>query len=154
MLKKSLVFGTKDRKIAIVRADQGERGSRTESPVNKVAQPPISFSNFAGLQGASRTNHALCAVSASAPLMITAGFILLVSIVAQIDSASASTLYLAYLGPESPAVTPGSGSATLRLSDDQRSAIVSFEYSNLTSAVTGVHIHGPADPGEKAPILF
>ena len=86
--------------------------------------------------------------------MITAGFILLVSIAAQIDSASASTLYLAYLRPESPAATQGSGSATLRLSDDQRSAIISFEYSNLTSAVTGVHIHGPADPGEKAPILF
>ena len=51
-------------------------------------------------------------------------------------------------------MTPGSGLATLRLSDDQTSAIVSFQYSNLTSAVTGVHIHGPADPGETAPILF
>lgn len=63
-------------------------------------------------------------------------------------------LYIAYLRPESPAVTLGSGTATLRLSDDQTSAIISFRYSNLTSAVTAAHIHGPADPGETAPILF
>jgi len=88
------------------------------------------------------------------PLLISGAFVFLLHITGQLDSASASTLYLAYLRPESLAVTPGSGSATLRLSDDQRSAIISFEYSNLTSAVTGVHIHGPADPGEKAPILF
>lgn len=136
------------------RADPGERGSRTDSAMNKVAQAPKYFSNFAGLPGASRIHRALCAISSWVPVMITAGSILLVSIAAQTRSAFASTLYLAYLRPESPAVTPGSGSATLRLSDDQRSAIVSFEYSNLTSAITGVHIHGPADPGEKAPILF
>jgi uncharacterized protein (DUF1800 family) len=73
---------------------------------------------------------------------------------AQRDSAYGSTLYLAYLRPENSAVSPASGTATLRLSDDQMSAILSFQYSNLTSPITAVHIHGPADPGETAPILF
>ena len=72
----------------------------------------------------------------------------------QLDNACGSTVYLAYLRQESPAVTSGSGTATLRLSDDKTSAIVSFQYSDLTSAITGVHIHGPADLGQTAPILF
>ena len=48
-----------------------------------------------------------------------------------------------------------SGTAILQLSDDQTSATLSFRCSNLTSPLTAVHVHGPADPGETgAPILF
>jgi uncharacterized protein (DUF1800 family) len=78
----------------------------------------------------------------------------LFSVAARLDSACGSTLYLAYLRAGTPAVTPASGTATLRLSDNQTPAILSFQYFNLTSPITGVHIHGPADPGETAPILF
>jgi uncharacterized protein (DUF1800 family) len=48
----------------------------------------------------------------------------------------------------------GSGTAALQLSADETSAVISFSYSNLTSGVTGTHIHGPADPGQSAGILF
>jgi len=48
----------------------------------------------------------------------------------------------------------GSGTAALQLSADETSAVISFSYSNLTSAVTGTHVHGPADPGQSAGILF
>jgi len=75
-------------------------------------------------------------------------------IVAQITSAYGSALYIAYLRPEGPTVTPASGLATLRLSDDQKSAVLSFDFAHLTSEVTSVHVHGPADLGETAPILF
>jgi len=48
----------------------------------------------------------------------------------------------------------GTGTAALQLSSDETSAVVSFSYSNLTSGVTGTHIHGPADPGQSGGILF
>ncbi len=31
---------------------------------------------------------------------------------------------------------------------------MSFSFSDLTSAQTGAHVHGPADPGTNAPIIF
>ncbi len=79
----------------------------------------------------------------------------LFSAAAQLESACGSTLYLAFLRAESTATTPASGTAILQLSDDQTSATLSFRCSNLTSPLTAVHVHGPADPGETgAPILF
>jgi hypothetical protein len=65
-----------------------------------------------------------------------------------------STLFLADLRPQGTATTQGYGSATLRLSADGNSAILSFQYSNLTGPITGMHIHGPADPGTSGGILF
>jgi uncharacterized protein (DUF1800 family) len=56
---------------------------------------------------------------------------------------------------EIPPVSPaGSGTATLILSPDETAALVSLNFTNLTSAQTGAHVHGPADPGNNAPILF
>lgn len=67
---------------------------------------------------------------------------------------TAETIYLATLRPEGSASSPGAGQAVLRLSADQKTAIVSFNYANLTTAVTSAHIHGPADPGQSGQILF
>jgi len=46
MLKKSLVFGTKDRKIPIVRADQGERGVAHRIPCEQGDPTPDLFQQF------------------------------------------------------------------------------------------------------------
>ena len=51
-----------------------------------------------------------------------------------------STLFIAQLRGQLPGAQ-GSGTATLRLSDDGRSAIFAFQFSNLTSPVSGMHIH-------------
>jgi uncharacterized protein (DUF1800 family) len=56
---------------------------------------------------------------------------------------------------EIPPVSPaGNGTATLLLAPDETAALVSFSFSNLTSGQTGAHVHGPADPGNNAPIIF
>src|SRR4029077_15947108 len=64
------------------------------------------------------------------------------------------TLYLAQLRAQDGVTSSGSGTAALQLSADETSAVVSYSYSNLTSAITGVHVHGPADPGQSGGILF
>ena len=61
----------------------------------------------------------------------------------QPPQADGSTLFIAQLRPQSGAATQGSGSATLRLSGDEQSAILTFDFTNLTGPVTGMHIHGP-----------
>ena len=63
------------------------------------------------------------------------------------------TTYIARLRAQSVGAV-GSGTATLKLAADEASAIIAFSYSNLSSPVTGVHTHGPADPGQSAGILF
>ena len=72
----------------------------------------------------------------------------------QPPQADGSSLFLADLRPQGSASTQGYGSATLRLSADGSSVIFSFQYSNLTGPITGMHIHGPADPGTSGGILF
>ena len=53
-----------------------------------------------------------------------------------------STLFIAQLRGQIPGAQ-GSGTATLRLSNDGKTAILTFEFSNLSSPVTGMHVHGP-----------
>ena len=64
------------------------------------------------------------------------------------------TTYLAMLRPEGAVTSPASGASVLRLSADEKSATVTFNYSNLTTPTTSGHIHGPADPGQSGNILF
>jgi uncharacterized protein (DUF1800 family) len=64
------------------------------------------------------------------------------------------TLYIGQLRAQGGIASPGSGTATLRLSADETSAVIAFTYSNLTSPITGIHVHGPADPGQSGQILF
>jgi uncharacterized protein (DUF1800 family) len=61
----------------------------------------------------------------------------------QPPSADGSTLYLAQLRPQGSAASQGSGTATLRLAADGKSAVISFDFSNLSGPITGMHIHGP-----------
>lgn len=63
-------------------------------------------------------------------------------------------LFVATLSPEGSAQSAGSGSATLLLAADEASCIVRVNYSNLTTTKTGMHTHGPADPGTSGAILF
>ena len=67
---------------------------------------------------------------------------------------SSAKLFLANLRPEGGAQSSGSGVSTLRLSEDEKSAVIRFSYSNLTSPATSLHIHGPADPGATGVVLF
>ena len=61
----------------------------------------------------------------------------------QPPSADGSTLYVAQLRPQGTANSQGSGTATLRLAADGKSAIIAFDYSNLSGPITGMHVHGP-----------
>lgn len=72
----------------------------------------------------------------------------------EITIASSPELYVCAMTPQSGAQTLGSGSATLLLSGDETSATLKFTYSNLTGPETAAHIHGPADAGQSAGILF
>ena len=65
-----------------------------------------------------------------------------------------TTLYLTALIPQGGAISNGTGSAMLRLSADETYAIVSLNYSNLTSPVIAAHVHGPADANQSAGILY
>lgn len=64
------------------------------------------------------------------------------------------TMYMASLRAEGSALSPASGYATLRLAGDEKSGVLKFTYSNLTTPETSAHIHGPADPGQNGNILF
>ena len=66
-----------------------------------------------------------------------------------------ATLFIASMRPESDQViSSGSGGASLKLSSDESVAIISFDYSRLTSMITSKHIHGPANSGQNAGVLF
>ena len=56
-----------------------------------------------------------------------------------------STLFTTTMSAQSGAVTSGYGSASLRLSADETQAVLSFTYANLTTPVTGEHIHSGVD---------
>ena len=60
----------------------------------------------------------------------------------QQPQADDSTLYLAQLRPLSGIASSGSGTSSLRLSADETSAVVSFQYSNLSSPISGIGIYG------------
>jgi uncharacterized protein (DUF1800 family) len=59
----------------------------------------------------------------------------------QPPQADGSTLYVAQLRPQGTVSTQGSGTSTLRLAADGKSAIVNFSYSNLSGPITSMHIH-------------
>jgi uncharacterized protein (DUF1800 family) len=59
----------------------------------------------------------------------------------QPPQADGSTLYVAQLRSQGGATTQASGTSTLRLAADGKSAVVSFSYSNLSGPITSMHIH-------------
>src|SRR2546421_2816415 len=60
----------------------------------------------------------------------------------QPPSADGPTLYITEMRPQGAATSQGSGTATLRLAADGKSAVIAYTYSNLTGPVTGMHVHG------------
>ena len=59
----------------------------------------------------------------------------------QPPSADGSTLFVTEMRPQGVATSQGSGTATLRLAGDGKSATLAYTYSNLTGPLTGAHIH-------------
>jgi uncharacterized protein (DUF1800 family) len=55
----------------------------------------------------------------------------------------APTLLLAQMTPQGASLSLGSGSASLLLSGDQASAVLHFNFANLTGPIVAQHIHGP-----------
>ena len=53
-----------------------------------------------------------------------------------------------------PNSSTATGTATLLLSPDEKTARVSLNFAGLSTAQNGAHIHGPAAAGVSAPILF
>ncbi|MFL6291259.1 MAG: DUF1800 family protein [Thermoanaerobaculia bacterium] len=74
------------------------------------------------------------------------------------DIVRQEVLYIATMTPQSGAVSLGSGRATLLLAEDEQTAVLRFTWSNLSSGLTGSHIHAPdgtivfdIDDAEPAP---
>ncbi len=59
----------------------------------------------------------------------------------QPPQADGSTLYLSQMRSQGATGSLGSGVATMRLAADERSAVVTFRYSNLSSPLSAVHVH-------------
>jgi len=53
-----------------------------------------------------------------------------------------------------PNNSTATGTATLLLSPDEQTGLVTLNFSGLSSAETAAHIHGPAAPGSTGSILF
>ncbi len=84
--------------------------------------------------------------STDAPSEIVPGY-LLTQYAAPAVVAGEATLYATSLKAQGTVTTGGYGSASLQLSADKTQAILRFSYANLTSAVSGKHIHSSADGG-------
>jgi hypothetical protein len=88
------------------------------------------------------------------------GFLWLAALIATVmfaTSASAQQKFLANLSglQEVPATSStAKGVAVVTLSADETQATVTVNYSGLSSAVTAVHIHGNAAPGQNAAEIF
>jgi uncharacterized protein (DUF1800 family) len=68
--------------------------------------------------------------------------------------APAATLFVATLVAEGGAATTASGTATLLLAADEKSARLTLSFTGLTTEQIAAHVHGPADPGGTAPPVF
>jgi uncharacterized protein (DUF1800 family) len=53
-----------------------------------------------------------------------------------------------------PVTTSASGTSSVILSPDETAALVTLNFSGLSSPQTSGHIHGPADPGNNAPVIL
>ncbi|MDQ6861519.1 MAG: DUF1800 family protein [Verrucomicrobiota bacterium] len=59
----------------------------------------------------------------------------------QPPQADGSTLYISQLRAQSGTASLGSGVATMRLAADEKSAVVTFRYSNLSGPLSAAHVH-------------
>lgn len=78
--------------------------------------------------------------SGSVPSEIVPGFVLSPYVPPTADS-TPGTLYVSSMLAQNGAQTRGVGSSTLRLSADEKTAIVNFSYSSLTGPMNDWHVH-------------
>ncbi len=78
--------------------------------------------------------------AATAPSQVVPGFVLS-PYVAPNAGSTPGTLYVATMLAQNGAVTHGVGSSTLRLSEDENTAIMTYSYAGLTGPITSQHIH-------------
>ena len=62
-------------------------------------------------------------------------------------SGGQGTLFYTNLTPQGAVVTSASGNILLRLSEDETQAVITVNYSNLTTPYFGMHLHDPNIPG-------
>jgi uncharacterized protein (DUF1800 family) len=67
---------------------------------------------------------------------------------------ASSTLFVAQMLPPGGVSSGGSGVSSLKLSPDNTTATLTFSYSNLTTAKTSAHLHGPARAGMVGDVLY
>jgi uncharacterized protein (TIGR03437 family) len=140
----------------------GLRGMSNQSNVRVTINGINAEVTFAGAQG---SNEGLDQINARIPAACGNGEVdVIVTVDGQVANtvrvavraatSGIGTVYLATLRPEGSAQSPASGFSTLVLAADEKSAVVKFNYANLTTPETSAHIHGPADPGQNGAILF
>lgn len=86
-----------------------------------------------------------------APSEIVPGYVLS-PYVAPAAGSTPGTLYVASMLSQNAAITNGVGTSTLRLSEDETTAIMRYSYSGLTGPITAQHIH--VDPYLNHPSMI
>ncbi len=83
--------------------------------------------------------------AATAPTEVVPSFVL--SPYAAGTAGGQGTLFYTNLTPQGTVVTSASGNILLRLSEDETQAVITVNYSNLTTPYFGMHLHDPNIPG-------
>ncbi len=83
--------------------------------------------------------------AATAPTEVVPSFVL--SPYAAGTAGGQGTLFHTNLTPQGSVVTSASGNILLRLSEDETQAVITVNYSNLTTPYFGMHLHDPNIPG-------
>jgi uncharacterized protein (DUF1800 family) len=83
--------------------------------------------------------------AATAPTEVVPSFVL--SPYAAGTGGGQGTLFYTNLTPQGSVVTSASGNILLRLSEDETQAVITVNYSNLTTPYFGMHLHDPNIPG-------
>lgn len=83
--------------------------------------------------------------AASAPMEVVPSFVLSPYVAG--TAGGQGTLFYTNLTPQGGVVTSASGNILLRLSEDETQAVITVNYSNLTTPYFGMHLHDPNIPG-------
>ena len=83
--------------------------------------------------------------AAAAPTEVVPSFVLSPYVAG--TAGGQGTLYYTNLTPQGGVVTSASGNILLRLSEDESQAVITINYSNLTTPYFGMHLHDPNIPG-------
>jgi uncharacterized protein (DUF1800 family) len=83
--------------------------------------------------------------AATAPTEVVPSFVLSPYVAG--TAGGQGTLFYTNLTPQGGVVTSASGNILLRLSEDESQAVITVNYSNLTTPYFGMHLHDPNIPG-------